>query len=413
MALLSSSGLTSTPSTSVQSGVGAAAQPYAADVLAKGNALIQNPAPAYTGQLTAGTSDIQNKAWQGLSNLTLPSNLTTAGGNLLDIGNKAQTASYNPVGSAFDTQSAGQYMNPYLSAALDPQLKELQRQAQIANVNDASRLTQAGAYGGGRQAVLMGEQNRNLLDKTNQLVSQGYNTAYDKATAQFNADQARKIQEAQYGTDVGLKGLSQATSANQAAANAGAQEAQYGLQNLQALGVAGNTQQSQNQAGLNALYNQYLDQRTQPFTNLANQANLIKGLGGDTKATYNAEQSALQKAAGVTGLVKTLTDNMTASGMSPSAIAAAIKGLGINSAQTGTDAGLNYPVDYATQGGVADNTLTYDPNSPTGYRNNSGQVVDGSGNVVGSEGSSGYTGNPFDAGVPEYDYSEYTGNPFE
>jgi hypothetical protein len=376
--------LTSTPSTSVQSGVGAAAQPYAADVLAKGNALIQNPAPAYTGQLTAGTSDIQNKAWQGLSNLTLPSNLTTAGGNLLDIGNKAQTASYNPVGSAFDTQSAGQYMNPYLSAALDPQLKELQRQAQIANVNDASRLTQAGAYGGGRQAVLMGEQNRNLLDKTNQLVSQGYNTAYDKATAQFNADQARKIQEAQYGTDVGLKGLSQATSANQAAANAGAQEAQYGLQNLQALGTAGNTQQAQNQAGLNALYNQYLDQRTQPFTNLANQANLIKGLGGDTKATYNAEQSALQKAAGITGLVKTLTDNMTAAGMSPSAIASAIKGLGITNsglpAGTGTDAGVDYGIDYA--------------NPP-------------------EEQYPGYTDNPFDASPPAYDESGYTDNPFE
>jgi hypothetical protein len=340
MALLSSSGLTSTPSSQVQTGTGAAAQPYAADVLAKGSALINNPAPAYTGQLTAGTSDIQNKAWQGLSNLTLPSNLTTAGGNLLDIGNKSQNVSYNPVGGAFDAQSAGQYMNPYLSAALDPQLKELQRQAQIANVNDASRLTQGGAYGGGRQAVLMGEQNRNLLDKTNQLVSHGYNTAYDKATTQFNADQARKIQEAQYGTDVGLKGLSQATSANQAAANAGAQEAQYGLQNLQALGTAGNTQQAQNQAGLNALYNQYLDQRTQPFTNLANQSNLIKGLGGETRSTYNAQQSDLQKAAGVTGLVKTLTDNMTASGMSPSAIANAIKGLGIRPTQTNPATGL-------------------------------------------------------------------------
>jgi hypothetical protein len=234
--------------------------------------------------------------------LTLPSNLTTAGSNLLDIGNKSQMFLTNPVGSAFDAQSAGQYMNPYLSAALDPQLKELQRQAQIANVNDASRLTQAGAFGGGRQAVLMGEQNRNLLDKTNNLVSQGYNTAYDKAMAQFNADQARKVQEAQYGTDVGLRGLSQATSANQAAANAGAQEAQYGLQNLQALATAGNTQQAQNQAGLNALYNQYLDQRTQPWTNLSNQANLVKGLGGDTKATYNAQQSELQKLAGTSAL---------------------------------------------------------------------------------------------------------------
>jgi hypothetical protein len=382
MALLSSSGLNTTPTSSVQSSIGATGQPYAADLLSKGQAMVNNPAPAYTGQLTAGTSDIQNKAWQGLSNLTLPSNLTTAGSNLLDIGNKSQNVSYNPVGSAFDTQAAGQYMNPYLSAALDPQLKELQRQAQIANVNDASRLTQGGAFGGGRQAVLMGEQNRNLLDKTNNLVSQGYNTAYDKAMAQFNADQARKVQEAQYGTDVGLKGLSQATSANQAAANAGAQEAQYGLQNLQALATAGNTQQAQNQAGLNALYNQYLDQRTQPWTNLSNQANLVKGLGGDTKATYNAEQSTLQKLAGSSALTASLVKNMTASGLPPSDIIKALKSLGVQSpgipAGTGTDAGVDYGVDYA--------------NPP-------------------EEQYPGYTDNPFDAGPSVDDYAGYTDYP--
>jgi len=375
MALLSSSGLNTTPTSSVQTSVGATGQPYATDLLSKGQAIVNNPAPAYTGQLTAGASDLQNEAWQGLSNLTLPSNLTTAGNNLLDIGNKSQNVSYNPVGSAFDAQSAGQYMNPYLSAALDPQLKELQRQAQIANVNDASRLTQAGAFGGGRQAILMGEQNRNLLDKTNNLVSQGYNTAYDKAMAQFNADQARKVQEAQYGTDVGLKGLSQATSANQAAANAGSQEAQYGLQNLQALATAGNTQQAQNQAGLNALYNQYLDQRTQPWTNLANQANLVKGLGGDTKATYNAQQSTLQKLAGTSALTASLVKNMTAAGLPPNEIIKALKSFGVSTPSM----------------------------SEEGYTDN---PFDG-GSVDTPEDETGYTDNPFDASNPEYDYSEY------
>ena len=53
---------------------------------------------------------------------------------------------------------------------------------------------------------------------------------YDEQAAY---DEAMKA--AQYGTDVGLRGLTQATTANQAAGNIGAQEAQYGLQNLQAL----------------------------------------------------------------------------------------------------------------------------------------------------------------------------------
>jgi hypothetical protein len=378
MALLSSSGLNATPTSSVQSSVGATGQPYAADLLSKGQAMVNNPAPAYTGQLTAGASDLQNKSWQGLSNLTLPSNLTTAGSNLLDIGNKSQNVSYNPVGNSFDAQFASQYMNPYLQAALNPQLEAARRASEIsqqtANANAASK----GAFGGGRQAIMDAEAARNLNTNLANITGVGYNTAYDKAATQFNADQARKIQEAQYGTDVGLKGLSQATSANQAAANAGSQEAQYGLQNLSALATAGNTQQAQNQAGLNALYNQYLDQRTQPWTNLANQANLVKGLGGDTKATYNAQQSELQKLAGSSALTASLVKNMTASGLPPSDIIKALKSLGVQSpgipAGTGTDAGVDYGVDYA--------------NPP-------------------EEQYPGYTDNPFDVSNPEYDYSEY------
>jgi hypothetical protein len=367
MGLLTSSGLTSTPSESVQTGIGTAGQPYVENVLSKGNAIINNPAPAYTGQLTAGTSDLQKEAWEGLSNLTLPSTLTTAGTNLLDIGEKAQGIKYNPVGSEFNTQYAQQYMNPYLSAALDPQLKELQRQAQINNLNDASKLTQAGAYGGGRQAILMGEQNRNLLDKTNSLVSSGYKDAYDKAMAQFNADQARKIDEAKYGTDTGLKALAQASSSNQAAGNVGAQEAQYGLQNLQALSTAGNTQQSQNQAALNALYNQYLDQRNQPWKNLENQANLVKGLGGDQRSTYKAEQSTLQKLAGTSALTASLVKNMTAAGLPPGDIIKALKSFGVDTTSM-SEEGFT---DGGFDGGTVDHSESQD--------------------------ESGYTDNPFDA----------------
>jgi hypothetical protein len=84
---------------------------------------------------------------------------------------------------------------------------------------------------------------------------------------------------------------------------------------------------------------------------LANQANLIKGLGGDTKATYNAEQSTLQKLAGSSALTASLVKNMTASGLPPSDIIKALKSLGVQSpgipAGTGTDAGVDYGVDYA------------------------------------------------------------------
>lgn len=404
MALLSSSGLNATPTTSLQTGVGTGAQPYAADVMSKGQALVNNPAPAYTGQLTAGQSDLQGEAWKGLSNLTLPSTLTTSGQNLLDVGQKAQSVGYSPVGSTFDAGQAQQYMNPYLMQGLAPQLEEARRQAMITQMANNAKATSQGAFGGTRQALMDTETQRNLGTNLANITGQGYSTAYDKAMAQFNADQARKVQEAQYGTDVGLKGLQAATSANQAAGNIGAQQAQYGLQNLTALATAGNTQQAQEQAGLNALYNQYLDQRSQPWTQLQNQANLVKGLGGTTQNTFNAQQSELQKLAGSSALTASLVKNMTASGMAPSDIIAALKSMGVSQAGTGTDAGLNYPVDYGTAGGnIADNTLTYDPKSPTGYVNNSGQVVDGNGTVIGTDAGT-IGGTTYD---PNKEYDDY------
>jgi len=330
MALLSSSGLTDTPSSATVTGPSTFTQPYVQDVLGKGQALLNNPAPQYTGQLTAGTSELQNKAFQGLSNLTLPSTMTTAGTNLLDLGNKAAGTSYNPVGSAFDANAAQQYMNPYLQNALNPQLEEARRQAQITQLANNAKATQAGAYGGSRQALMDTETQRNLGTNLATITGQGYNAAYDKAATQFNADQARKIQEAQYGTDIGLKGLSQAATANQAAGNVGTQEAQYGLQNLTALGAAGNTQQAQNQAGLNALYNQYLEQRNYPGTLLANQANLIKGIGGSTASTFNAKPSFLQTALGTTAGTAQLIQNLKAAGKDVPAINSILKSIGIN-----------------------------------------------------------------------------------
>jgi hypothetical protein len=161
--------------------------------------LANAPYQAYKGPLTAGTSDLQNQAFAGASEI--------AG------------AGYTPTqfsGGLFDTKAAQTYMNPYLSAALDPQLKELNRQSQIARLEDASRLTKAGAFGGSRQAIMESEGRRNLLDKQAGVLGQGYATAYDKAMAQFNADQGRSMDaqrateaSRQYGADFGLKSVGQ------------------------------------------------------------------------------------------------------------------------------------------------------------------------------------------------------------
>jgi hypothetical protein len=98
-------------------------------------------------------------------------------------------------------------MNPYLQASLDPQLKELQRQADIARLDDAARLTKAGAFGGSRQAIMESEGRRNLLDKQQDVLGQGYKTAFDTGASRFAADQAAQERSRQFSADFGLQSV--------------------------------------------------------------------------------------------------------------------------------------------------------------------------------------------------------------
>jgi hypothetical protein len=82
-------------------------------------------------------------------------------------------------------------MNPYLQSVLQPQMEELRRQNEITNMNANAKLTGAGAYGGGRQAIMNAENNRNMMQEMNKTVGQGYANAYDKAMGQFNTEQGQ------------------------------------------------------------------------------------------------------------------------------------------------------------------------------------------------------------------------------
>lgn len=185
--------------------------------IGQGIAAANQPYQAYTGPLTAGASDLQQQQFAGLSN----------------IAQTGLTPTEYTKGT-FDTSAAQKYMNPYIQTALDPQLKEMQRQSDIQRLADAGRLTKAGAYGGSRQAIMEAEGRRNLLDKQKEAIGTGYSTAYDKAMAQYNADMGRQLQTEQA-----------QQAANESSAN-------FGLKSMDALGQAGATQRGIESEGIAA-----------------------------------------------------------------------------------------------------------------------------------------------------------------
>jgi hypothetical protein len=294
----------------VESNLSNWAGPYVTNMLGQGQALANMPYQAYMGQLTAGESPLQTSAFTNAAALQTPSSIGTAATEAGKIGTAAQGLSYTPTTTSFDATQAQNYMNPYLQASLNPQLEEARRQSQITQQQNAAKMTQAGAFGGSRQAILDAETQRNLGTNLANITGTGYANAYDKATQQFNADQARKMQEAQYGAGFGLQGLQTGLQAAQAQGALGTQQNQAGINTLNAQLGAGLQQRGIESEGIAADKAQFEEARANPYKMVQFQQSLLQGLPTASQS-YNATQpSALQSAAQATTTVNQLLKNL-------------------------------------------------------------------------------------------------------
>jgi hypothetical protein len=201
-------------------------------------------------------------------------------------------------------------MNPYLDKILAPQLEAARRQSQITQQQNAGQMTKAGAYGGGRQAIMDTETQRNLADVQAGITGKGYDTAYTTALAQFNADQARKAQEAQFGATYGLDALRTGLTGAQTQGNLGATEASTGLANLQKQLEAGTLQRGIESEGIAADKAQFEEARANPYKMLQFQQSLLQGMPLASQAYNTGSESALVAAAKGATTVNELLKNL-------------------------------------------------------------------------------------------------------
>lgn len=355
---------TPTPTTASATGVGQQtgtesalsnwAGPYVTNMLGKGQALANMPYEAYTGPLTAGPSNLQTQAFQGIAGLTVPGAVTDAASSVGQLSSQmAAAAKYSPTsfnstfttpgtyaptdittGKFIDEGVSQQYMNPYLRLALDPQIAEAKRQSEIQNLQNRTALTRAGAYGGGRGALMESEAQRNLQANLANITGQGYNTAYQQAQQAFTTDQARALQAAQaaeqskqfgygqqmtaadlnaryaleaqraaeqsrqFGTQYGLQGLQAAAQAAVSQGQLGALQNQIQSQNLQSQLGAGAVQRGITQEGIAADLAQFKEEQQYPYKQVQYQQSLLQGLPLATQAYSYSEPSALANMAG-------------------------------------------------------------------------------------------------------------------
>ena len=241
-------GATVAPGTSSSSSLSPWAGEYVTGLLGEAQGIAKQPYQAYGGPLTAGASDLQQQAFAGI-------------GAAAQEGYKPTTYS----SSKFGATQAQEYMDPFLSAALTPQLDEMRRQAAITRNADAGRMTRAGAFGGSRQAIQEGLGNEALLRQQTQAIGTGYQTAYDKAMGQFNVEQDRRLN-----TD-------KATEASRQ------YSADYGLKSLNDMASMGATQRAIESEGVAADKAQWEEQRDYPAAMVKFKRDLVTGLPLETQ----------------------------------------------------------------------------------------------------------------------------------
>jgi hypothetical protein len=228
---------------------------------------LQNYQP-YTGERTAGYSDLQKQAYDAAKGLGYSPYSTGAATGLQGLAQQAGQYGYKP--STFDYTKASapnlqnyqmgpaqqvntgaftapgtveQYMSPYQQAVTDISKREAQRQSDIAGTVRGARAAQSGAFGGSRQAIENAEAQRNLSQQMADIQTKGGQDAYNQAAQMFTSDQARQLAAQQANQQAGLT-----VGAQNLASNLGVQQLGSG-QNLQAQLANQNANQQMQQLG--------------------------------------------------------------------------------------------------------------------------------------------------------------------
>jgi hypothetical protein len=296
--------------TSTESALSNYVGPYVTEMLGRGQALGSMDYQNYGGPLTAGQSDLQNQAFSGLAGLAIPSE---------------QMGAFTP--TSFTADNANQFMNPYLQAALTPQIDAANRQAEIKRISDAGRLTQAGAYGGSRQGVMEAEGNRALLDRIAGITGTGYANAYDKAMQQFNTEQNMQ------------KSAQDMTN-------------QYGLGTLIKQADLGAAQRGIEGEGIAADRAQFEEERDFPYKQVQYMQSLLQGLPLATQSYTYQQPTGLAESLNTAGGIGNLYQQLFG-GNSSNAISAAEKSDTIGNAAAAQAMGIGADAFGNTAGTVS------------------------------------------------------------
>lgn len=246
------------------------------------------PYSAYTGQAVAPLDALQQQginqgAWDAMNGVGMGA--TQSG---MDMA--ARAGSYQPqmVGTGqWGSGAAAQYMSPYTQSVIDATNAQVDRNAlQTTNATNAAA-TQAGAFGGTRQAVQTAENQRNADQIKAQTAAQLNDQAYANAQGMFTADQGRALQAGMANQQAGLQGANLGLGAADLMGRLGMSQQQISAANANTLLGLGGVRQGQQQQINDWNLQQFNEQRDWGLRGLGALSGVVSGMpsGSSTQAT--------------------------------------------------------------------------------------------------------------------------------
>lgn len=258
-----------------------------------------------TGESVAGFTPMQAQAMRNMQNYILP-NQTRYGSQMAGMaGLGSIQAGQNYQQQATNPYAMQAYMSPYMENALAPELREAARRSAIQGQQNQAQAVQQGAFGGGRQAIVEAERQRNLAQQQADIYGKGMQNAYQ------NAQQAQ-----QFGSTLELQGYGQGLEGAKTLGALGQQQygQETGLMNQQQ--AMGKMQQDYEQARLNQIIQDYATSQQYPLMQLGVLNAMTRGLPmqSSTSQMYQAAPSTASQIAGGLGTTMQLANMFSQQG---------------------------------------------------------------------------------------------------
>lgn len=305
---------------------------YTQGMIGRANAIAAEPYQPYTGPRVAGATPDTNQAYdltrQNVGSadpfINQAQNLYTQGGNASGVNAASPwlgaAGSYSSLGAAqplinqaSQTLPGGinDYMSPYTQGVVDRIAQLGQRNLSenlLPSVNDV--FTKSGQFGSTRHADITGravrDANESILGQQAQALESGYNQAGQmfqadqsrlgnlaQLTGQLGAETARRQLDvgAQMGSLTGADAQRQ-LQAGQGLGALGQLAQSSGLRDAAALQAIGQEQQGLNQKSLDTAYQNFLEQRNYPRSNIDFLNSAIRGVQMPTSQTSSGTSPA-------------------------------------------------------------------------------------------------------------------------